>query len=298
MTVLRFQRGAAGPVPGAGGDAPTPLIAVTTSELRPPHQLTATPQGEPLEHEMALGLKYLEALERAGSLAMVIPPLREQRLATLLDRLSGVCLSGGPDLDPLAYGSRRHAQLGPTWARLDRFELAVARAALQRGLPILAICRGLHVLNVARGGTLHQHLPDVLGERIVHRQAQPGSEPTHWVTFTGHSRLRDVLGGTRAKVNSFHHQAVAQLGSGLIATSRAADGTIESLEAVDQPFMIGVQWHAECLVGRPRQLALFKAFVRAAQDFEAAACRDRHRAAGGASDGAPPVAELPSPQRP
>jgi putative glutamine amidotransferase len=242
-----------------------PLIAVTTSELRAAPSVTLTLQGEPAQTEMALGMKYLRAIEAAGGIPLVVPPLAVETLEALLAQVAGVCLSGGPDLDPTAYGAQRHDLIGPTWSDLDTFELAVARAADARRLPILAICRGLQVLNVARGGTLHQHLPD-LGDTINHRQDRPGPEPTHLVTIEGSSRLGQILDVEDAEVNSFHHQAVSTLGEGLIVTARAGDGTIEGVEAIDREFLIGVQWHAECLVDRPEQAALFAAFIRAAQD--------------------------------
>jgi putative glutamine amidotransferase len=132
------------------------------------------------------------------------------------------------------------------------------------------VCRGTQVLNVARGGTLHQHLPEVVGPAINHRQDKPGREPTHWVTVLGDgSRLGQILGAQRRKVNSFHHQAIATLGEGLAITSRAADGTIESVEATDREFVLGVQWHAECLIDRPEQAALFEQLVDAARRHEA-----------------------------
>jgi putative glutamine amidotransferase len=250
-----------------------PLIAVTTSEVRAAAAVTPTRHGEPPQLEMALGLKYLHALERAGCVPVVLPPLHDGCLDALLDRVDGVCLSGGPDLDPESYGERRHPALGPTERQLDSFELALARAADERGLPILAVCRGMQLLNVARGGTLHQHLPDVVGERIVHRQSEAGERPTHWVTIAPESRLSQILERQRTKVNSFHHQGVAELGAGLIVTGRASDGTVESLEAVDREFVVGVQWHAECLIDRFGQAALFSAFVEAACRFERAAAR-------------------------
>jgi putative glutamine amidotransferase len=242
------------------------LIAVTTSEIRPGHP--ATPEGEPSQPEMVLGLKYLTAIERSGGIPVVVPPLDHDAIEPLLDRASGVCLSGGPDLHPAAYAERGHLLLGPTWPELDEFELALARAADRRNLPILAICRGLQVLNVARGGSLHQHLPDVVGRRISHRQEEPAHHPTHWVTLGAHGRLRRILECGRTRVNSFHHQAVAELGSGLVVTSQSADGTIESLEAEDRDFVVAVQWHAEALVDRPRQAGLFTAFVEAARRSE------------------------------
>jgi putative glutamine amidotransferase len=250
---------------------PRPLIAVTTSEVRAGAAVTQTEHGEPPQLEMALGLKYLHAIEAAGGIPVVLPPLQADCLEPLLDRVSGVCLSGGPDLDPHSYGERRHSLTGPTESQLDTFELALARAADERGLPLLAVCRGMQVLNVARGGTLHQHLPDIVGERIVHRQTEVGARPTHWVSLTPGTRLSQILDRGRTKVNSFHHQAVAELGAGLTVTSRASDGTVESVEAVDREFVVGVQWHAECLVDRFGQAGLFRAFVAAASQFEEAA---------------------------
>jgi len=240
-----------------------PLIGVTTSEVRLAANVKETPQGEPPHREMALGLSYLKAIERAGGLPVVMPPLDLDAVKPLLDQLAGICLSGGPDLDPDSYDGRRHPKLGPTEPDLDRFELAVAREADARGLPILAICRGAQALNVARGGTLHQHLPELEGVSIDHRQSEPGDQPTHSVRIEAGSRLAGVMGTTEAEVNSFHHQAPDRLGSGLQAVAWAPDGVIEGLETRDGRFVLGVQWHAEGIVGRPEQAALFEAFVAA-----------------------------------
>jgi putative glutamine amidotransferase len=246
-----------------------PLIAVTTSEVRAGETVSLTPQGEPSQHEMALGLKYLRALEDAGAIPLVVPPLSPALADALLDRVDGLCLSGGPDLDPRAYGERRHARTGPVESALDEFEFALAAAADARGLPILAICRGMQVLNVARGGSLHQHLPDVTGTSVNHRQSEAGSHVTHWVSLERSSRVSGILRRKRVKVNSFHHQGVARLGDGLTITGRASDGTVESIEAADRGFLVGVQWHAECLVDRPEQAALFTAFVSSARGARA-----------------------------
>jgi putative glutamine amidotransferase len=244
-----------------------PLIAVTTSEIREQRSVRVNPQGEPPQREMALGLKYLRAIEAAGGVPVVAPPLGFEALAPLLDQVAGVCLSGGPDLDPVAYGACRHELTGPSWEELDRFELDLARAADKRGMPILAICRGMQVLNVSRGGTLHQHLPDLAGGRIQHRQPEASGKPTHWVTLDPACRLSAILGSRRKMVNSFHHQAVARLGEHLLATATASDGTIEAIEAVDREFVLGVQWHAECLVDQGDHAGVFDAFVDAARDF-------------------------------
>jgi putative glutamine amidotransferase len=233
-----------------------PLIGVTTSEVRRGELATLRRHGEPPQHEMALGLTYMRAIELAGGVPVVLPPLHNG-IATLLDRLDGVCLSGGPDLDPAAYGARAHESLGPTEPALDRFELALVRAADAAGVPLLGVCRGAQALNVARGGTLRQHVEG-------HRQTELATQPVHAVRITAQSLAARLLGAEQADVNSFHHQAVDTLGEGLIATAWAPDGTVEAIEDPRHPFLLGVQWHAETLVEDPAQLALFQALVDAA----------------------------------
>ena len=250
-----------------------PLIGVTTSEVRLGEQVRQIPQGEPPRREMALGLTYLHAVETAGGLPVVMPPLELDAVDPLLDRLSGVCLSGGPDLDPSAYKERRHPELGPVEPELDRFELELARRADERGLPILAVCRGAQALNVSRGGSLHQHLPDRAGVTIDHRQEAPGAAVTHGVTISGDSLLAGTMRVQEAQVNSFHHQAVNRLGTGLRAVAWSPDGVIEGIEAPGRDFVLGVQWHAELLTERPEQAALFAALVSAAGAFEAGTAR-------------------------
>jgi putative glutamine amidotransferase len=244
-----------------------PLIAVTTSEIREHRSIKLTPQGDPPRQEMALGLTYMRAIEAAGGIPVVLPPLSPDALLPLLGQVAGVCLSGGPDLDPVAYGTCRHEMTGPTWEHLDRFELDLARAADAQGLPILAVCRGMQVLNVSRGGTLHQHLPDVAGDRIQHRQPEEAGKATHWVTIDLDSRLGSIL-GSRKMVNSFHHQGLNTLGERLRVIARASDGTIEAVEAVDRDFVLGVQWHAECLVARKDHAGVFRAFIEAARWYD------------------------------
>jgi putative glutamine amidotransferase len=232
-----------------------PLIGVTTSELRPSSAGTLRRHGEPPHAEMALGMTYLRAIEAAGGMPVVLPPLGDA--VAYLDRLDGICLSGGPDLDPDAYGApERHAELGPTEPGLDAFELALARAADERGLPILGICRGAQALNVARGGTLHQHLPG-------HRQIEPATATTHTVDIEPGSRLAGVAGAGRLRVNSFHHQAVDVLGRELVAVAHAAGGIVEAVEATGPRLVLGVQWHAEGLTAQARHRALFEELVAA-----------------------------------
>lgn len=230
-----------------------PLIGVTTSELRPSGLATLRRQGEPDHPEMALGMTYLQAIERAGGVPVVLPPCVSD-MDALVSRLDAVCLSGGPDLDPEAYGARsRHPELGPTEPGLDSFELELAREALERGMPLLGICRGSQALNVACGGTLHQHVGG-------HRQSTPGCRVSHEVEVHEGTRLGALIGPGVYAVNSFHHQAVDVVGEGLRIAARASeDGTVEAIEGL-AGFAIGVQWHAETLAdGR-----LFEALVDAA----------------------------------
>jgi putative glutamine amidotransferase len=238
-----------------------PLIGVTTSELRASALATTRRHGEPPHPEMALGMTYLKALDAAGAIPVVLPPVGSDHLEALLDRLDGLCLSGGPDLDPTAYGAPdRHVELGPTEPSLDAFELAILRAALRRDMPILAICRGMQALNVACGGTLHQHVPD-------HRQAVAATQTTHTVEIPGRSKLARIAGGRTLEVNSFHHQAIDRVGRGLRVTARAQDGTVEAVEG--SGFVIGVQWHAETLAAAlPGHAGLFDALVNAASRGE------------------------------
>ena len=213
---------------------------------------------------LALGVTYLDAVAAAGGIPVILAPLPARRLEAIIERLDGVCLSGGPDIEPATYGADAHAELGPTEPEVDLFELGLVRAARRRGLPVLAICRGMQVLNVARGGTLVQHLPD-LSTEVQHRQTAPASQPTHSVALAAESRLARIADAERIDVNSFHHQAIDRLGAGLEPVAWSHDGVIEAVEAAGDLFTVGVQWHAECLTERPEQSALFTALVDAAE---------------------------------
>ena len=249
-----------------------PLIGVSTSEVRRPEDHRLVPQGEPRRSELALGERYLDAVRSAGGLPVILAPVAVSAVDPLLERLDAVCLSGGPDLHPSAYGAEPHPELGPTEPELDLFELALARRAVRRGLPVLGICRGAQVLNVALGGTLHQHLPD-LGKDVEHRQTEEARRTTHEVELVASSRLAKLIGHPRVEVNSFHHQAPATIASGLRVVGRAADGIVEAVETPPPSFVFGVQWHAECLVERPEHCALFEGLVRAGAEHAAAGLR-------------------------
>jgi len=243
-----------------------PLIGVTTSEVRKAETVSPTPEGEPPRHEMALGLTYMRAVEAAGGIPVVIPPLGTDLIGPLLSRLDGICLSGGPDIHPESYGEEPHEMLGPTEPDLDRFELTIARWADMRGLPILAICRGMQALNISRGGSLIQHIPDRWVD-IEHRQKMPGQTASHRVDLSPDAQLSSMFGSTVIAVNSFHHQAVDRLGDNLTPSGWAPDGAVEAVEDRSHEFLIGVQWHAELLVDQPDHLRLYSAFIDASAEF-------------------------------
>ncbi|MDQ2700565.1 MAG: gamma-glutamyl-gamma-aminobutyrate hydrolase family protein [Actinomycetota bacterium] len=243
-----------------------PLIGVTTSEVRKAETLSPIPEGEPPMHEMALGITYMRAIEAGGGVPVVIPPLGTDLIGPLLSRLDGLCLSGGPDIHPGAYDQEPHEKLGPTEPDLDRFELTIAHWADLHGLPILAICRGMQALNVSRGGSLFQHIPD-RWDQIDHRQTVPGHTASHQVDLDPEARLSTIFGSTEIAVNSFHHQAVDRIGENLTPSGWSPDGAVEAVEDRSREFLIGVQWHAELLVDDSEHLRLYTAFVDACIEF-------------------------------
>jgi putative glutamine amidotransferase len=246
-----------------------PLIGVVTHELRAdaaPAWAPAPGRGERdlAPARLALRLSYTQALQEAGAIAVVLPAHGfVDDVEPLLDRLDGLLFSGGPDLDPATYGRERHPLLGPDVdRRSDEYELAMLRAATARDLPILAICRGMQALNVSRGGTLHQHLPDLTG--LEHRQTQPGHEPAHPISVTPGSPLHRLTGRRALEVNTLHHQAIDDLGAGLTVGAHAPDGTIEAVHDPAMRFCLGVQWHAELLTHQAEHAPLLTELVAAA----------------------------------
>ena len=219
--------------------------------------------------DLALALAYPGAVVDGGGAPLIVPPFTpETALEAILDRADGVLVAGGPDIEPCLYGQEPHPELGPTDVGLDRFELGLVRRALERDLPVLGICRGAELLNVARGGTLIQHIEG-------HRQEEEARIATHEVRIAENSRLAEILGTTTTRVNSFHHQALEKLGGGVEAVAWSRDGVIEAIELDGPEFAIGVQWHAEGLIDEKSQHALFAKFVAAAQRYRTRAVRPR-----------------------
>jgi putative glutamine amidotransferase len=207
-------------------------------------------------------LSYVHAIERAGGRPLVVPP-SEDSIEETLAVLDGIVFSGGSDLDPAHYGDERHPETDEPREVRDRAEMALLEAALVRDMPVLAVCRGSQVLNVALGGDLVQHLPDTLGHE-GHRH-KPGAWSDHEVKLEPESRVGGLL-GERAPVKSHHHQGYGRIGEGLRETGWADDGTVEALEDPSKRFAVGVLWHPE----EGEDMALFEALVEEARGYREA----------------------------
>ncbi len=189
---------------------------------------------------------YPAAVQRAGGVALVLPPDEAAVVDPdpLLDRIDAVLLAGGADIDPATYGATPHPETGPTWPERDRFEIALARRTLERAIPLLGVCRGMQIMNVALGGTLIQHLDEVIGTDR-HRHT-PGAFGDHEVQLAPDSLAARAAGAERLSVKSHHHQGVDELGRGLVPTGWSADeGLVEAIELPDHAFALGVLWHPE-----------------------------------------------------
>jgi len=214
--------------------------------------------GQPPSFSIPTG--YVDAVRRAGAVPIVFPP-GEPDPGRLLETVSALIVSGGGDINPNAYGGRPHETVYSVCEERDAFEFALTRAALaDTRVPMLCICRGLQVLNVVCGGTLHVHLPEHYGERVAHRLL-PRDTSMHAVQIDPDSRLARILGRTEAQVRSWHHQAIDRIGDGLRAVAWAEDGVIEAVEHVEHPWCIGVQWHPEMQLDDARQQAIFRALI-------------------------------------
>jgi putative glutamine amidotransferase len=189
---------------------------------------------------------YPAAVQRAGGLVLVLPPddAVTDHPDRVLDRIDALILAGGADVDPGSYGARRHPETARTWPERDRFEIALARRALERGTPVLGVCRGMEILNVALGGTLVQHLPDVVGTD-EHRSVA-GAFGDHDVRLEPGSLAARAAGGERAMVKSHHHQGLDRFGEGLLVTGwSVGDEVVEAVELPDHRYALGVLWHPE-----------------------------------------------------
>jgi gamma-glutamyl-gamma-aminobutyrate hydrolase PuuD len=203
---------------------------------------------------------YVSAVADAGGVPLLVPPGASP--AEVLDVVDGLVFSGGSDLDPETYGQDAHPRTGPIFRERDDFELSLMRVALERDVPMLAICRGSQVLNVALGGDLEQHVPDRVGTD-VHKEVN-GVFADHDVEVLEGTRLASLI-GDRHDVKSHHHQGFGRLGSGLREAARAQDGTVEALEDTTRRFTLGVLWHPEA----GEDMTLFRGLVAEAAEHRA-----------------------------
>lgn len=209
-----------------------------------------------------LPLNYVQAVQRAGGLAVLLPPDARpaQEPGEELELLDGLLLAGGADIDPVAYGQQPHAETQDTVPERDAFEIALTRAAIERDLPLLGICRGMQLINVALGGTLTQHLPEHLGSELHRRVIGTFEGSDHDVEVLDGTLAKRVIGAGRHGTKSHHHQGVERVGEGLSVSARSPlDGLVEAIELPGRSFVLGVQWHPEADQASPVIAALVAA---------------------------------------
>jgi putative glutamine amidotransferase len=219
---------------------------------------------------LELPLDYASAVLRSGAIPILLPLTHDTSVrADMIDSLDGLIVPGGDDLDPKLYGQMPHPKTNLADPERQTFDLAILALAEQRRLPTLGICMGAQTMNVHRRGTLHQHLPDAQPDSPI-QHARPGDRTNfHDVTIRANTRLADALKLSTSQTlqaNSRHHQGIAKLGHGLIATAHAPDGLIEAIEDPTLPFWVAVQWHPENLAATPHD-RLFEALVAAAETY-------------------------------
>jgi putative glutamine amidotransferase len=259
--------------------SPRPIVAVTAT-IRPVDGVD----------RVRLNAAYVHAIESAGLIPLVVPPLADANTARgVLGVVAGLVLTGGEDVDPSLYGEAPHPELGPVSCSRDETELALLARARELRLPTLAICRGIQVVNVGLGGTLVQDLPSQRNDVDAHELREDRSARVHSVSVNAASRLASILGVQSLGVNSIHHQAVDRLGSAMRISARADDGVVEGVESDDPDWwMVGVQWHPEELTGTPEpwDRRLFAAFAEA--------CRARVSSASTSLPFAPAASAFPA----
>lgn len=244
---------------------PRPVIGVATQTL------PGKPGGE-LPNCWIMGQRYVEALRAVGGLPWLIPlvPHDPDTLAGIFDKLDGIFLTGGVDVDPSQYGEAKHPKCGNTDPDRDAVEILLLQHARDTGKPVLAVCRGIQILNVACGGSLYQDVAAQVPAAMKHDYFPTPERPSrsylaHEITVTADSRLGEYLGESVVPVNSMHHQAIKELAAGLRPTAFAPDGIIEAVEGTGKPFLVAVQWHPEELTdSQPGMKRLFTEFAKAA----------------------------------
>lgn len=235
---------------------PYPIIGVTSP-------MSTNASGSPV---LQLGQAYIDAIQKAGGIPLVIPiGIDQVKIKSLLSRLDGLLLSGGGDIDPRTFKGASHPKVYGTSPERDSLEFYLLEAAVTSNKPFLAICRGIQVLNVAFGGDLYTHIQDQVEKSLKHDWFPkfPRDKLAHTVRLIPGSKLHRIFNTDEIRVNSLHHQGIKTVGKGLKATAFAPDGLVEGLEVDGAGFALGVQWHPECLPDDTKMQDLFKAFISA-----------------------------------
>jgi putative glutamine amidotransferase len=251
-------------------EARRPVIGITVALKEVPEPIERRPSSRFVRADS----DYVEGVAEAGGVPVVLPPAVGILTAeVLLEGLDGLLLSGGSDLDPGYYGEGPISELGVTVPEWDAFDMALLGLALRRGMPIFGICRGMQLLNVALGGTLHQDLYSQLDENTLeHQHETPKWQPTHDVEILDDSYLAEITDRQSVEVNSYHHQGINSTADALTVSARSSDGVIEAVESRDfrERWLVGVQWHPEGMRDTSSEhLNLFEAHVRAASRYAA-----------------------------
>jgi len=208
---------------------------------------------------------YCEAIIAAGGIPFLLPIINDKNdVKFLLEKIDGLLLTGGNDVPPQRYGEERHEKTVCVHPDKDISDIALVETAIRMKNPILAICYGAQLVNVALGGSLIQDIPSEVKTPIIHKDSK-NEHYTHTITIEKNSLLYQIIGTDCIKANSTHHQAIKRLGNGLKDTAHTEDGIIEAVEWKDYPFLVGVQWHPERMTDSPHHLALFKALIEASK---------------------------------
>lgn len=215
----------------------------------------------------AVGQRYVDAIHAAGGIPLILPIVEgKESIAQQLEVIDGLLFSGGDDISPLFYNDEPQQGLGPTCPERDRYEIHLFQMARHTNKPILGICRGLQLMNVAMGGTLYQDIPSTIPSPLIHQQQTKADEATHAVNLISETKLHRIMDGNALETNSFHHQAIKGLATGLVPNAYSSDGLIEGIEGKEESYLLGVQWHPEYMFSKdPKMLKLFQTFVDAAQ---------------------------------
>lgn len=223
-----------------------------------------TMYGRSEKNEFSLPAEYVDAVRRAGGIPLLLPP-GEEYAERWVEKVHAIVLAGGGDIDPELYGGKRHKTVYMVDAERDRTELALTHRIVHSDKPLLGICRGCQLINVALGGTLIEHIPEVYGQTVRHRV--PPREPVpHTISIDAESRLARILDGSEVTASSWHHQALRRVASPLQVVARAPDGVIEAVEMSEHHWLLAVQWHPELTAASdPVQQRLFAALVEASR---------------------------------